>query len=171
MGHRQRRRNRSRSTRDHQREASPSRVQNRSGRLLGPGVLGELIVLGPEVAKTRWIDRRDLRPPKPFGGRSPSRVQGNWASRSHRARRELYRRASRRGRLSRRRGHGDRSGGRRPSNRTPSRSDRRSDLDAPTESRGLAGDLSSSAGDSQPPTWRTSARRLRGLGLCRKRTG
>jgi len=35
-------------------------------RLSGPGVLGELIVLDPEVAKTRWVERRDLRPPKPF---------------------------------------------------------------------------------------------------------
>lgn len=37
-------------------------------RLSCAGVIGEMIVLDPEIAKTRWIDRRDLRPSKPFDG-------------------------------------------------------------------------------------------------------
>jgi hypothetical protein len=37
-------------------------------RLACAGFIGEMSVLDPEIAKTRWIDRRDLRPSKPFKG-------------------------------------------------------------------------------------------------------
>ena len=37
-------------------------------RLSCAGFIGEMIVLDPEIAKTRWIERRDQRPPRPYDG-------------------------------------------------------------------------------------------------------